>query len=217
MFKILFIDEVDDDIRRFQRFVYLHDTNKKFNVIAQIPDDNLDNFVEYILHEKFDAIISDYQLAEYKSSITYTGIDLIESILKRKENFPCFVMTSHDDMAVATSSDVNIVYIKALMNKEDNVRITFLERVEKQIENYRAKLLADQNEFDQLIDKSKESNLTASEEERLEELDTFLEKAMDKESQIPPRLKRKSTLEDLHKLIENTDLLLKNIESSSDD
>ena len=217
MYKILFVDEVDADIRRFQLFVHKQDTNKKFEVIAKSPEENLNEFVEKIFSENIDAVISDYQLNEYKSSITYTGVELINRILSIKENYPCFVMTSHDDMAVATSDDVNLVYIKALMNKEDHVRITFLERVEKQIDNYRAKLVRSQIEFDQLIEKSKDSELTAPEEERLEKLDTFLEKAMNQDSKIPAHLKSKSTLEDFHKLIENTDVLLKEIKIKNND
>ena len=126
-------------------------------------------------------------------------------------------MTSHDDEAVATSNDVNLVYIKALMNKEDNVNITFLERVEKQIENYRSNLEGAQKEFDLLLEKSNGVELTAYEEEKLEELDAFLEKAMNQSSKIPTHLKSKSTLEDLHKLIENTDDLLSKIKIKDDD
>ena len=217
MYTILFVDEVEEEMRRFELFVHTHDTNKKFKVVAESPTEDLEGFVEEIITSDIDVIISDYQLNEYKPSITYTGIDLINNILMRKENFPCFVMTSHDDEAVATSNDVNLVYIKALMNKEDNVNITFLERVEKQIENYRSNLEGAQKEFDLLLEKSNGVELTAYEEEKLEELDAFLEKAMNQSSKIPTHLKSKSTLEDLHKLIENTDDLLSKIKIKDDD
>lgn len=216
MYKILFVDEVEDDIRRFQRYVHKKDIDKRFDVITKQPIENLDEFVEDILAENVDAIIADYQLSEYMPPITYTGVKLIEKILNKKPNFPCFVMTSHDDQAVATSSDVNIVYIKGVMNKEDNVKITFLERIRSQIDHYQAKIKKYQDELNQIIAHSKKKNLTAEQEERLLYLDDFIEKSTDKESKIPKQLKNKSTLNDLHKLIENTDKLLKNMDSKND-
>ncbi len=214
MYKIIFIDEVEADIRRFQRYVHQKDTDKQFEVIGQIPLENIDEFIDNMMSDNIDAIISDFQLSEYMPKIRYNGVELIEKILKQREKFPCFVMTSHDDQAVATSADVNIVYIKALMNKENNVKITFLERVKKQIDHYKAGISNAQNEFNRILEKSESDFLTASEEARLEELDSFLEKALNQESKIPPQLKRKSTLKDLHKLIDNTDDLLKKLDSN---
>lgn len=216
MYRILFIDEVEADIRRFQRYVYKQDTNKQFDVVAKLPIENFDKFIEEILTEKVDAIISDYQLTEYMPVITYTGVELIEEILMKKSGFPCFVMTSHDDQAVAKSSDVNIVYIKGLMTKEDNVKITFLERVKNQIQHYKSKISDVQSEFNTIIKKSKDISLSAKDEERLLELDDFLEKALNQESKIPTKLKEKSTLSDLHKLIENTDILLAKFSKSNE-
>ena len=156
-----------------------------------------------------DAVIADFQLSEYMSKITYNGVNLVEKILQKKYKFPCFVLTSHDDQAVAQSSDVNLVYIKGLMTKEDNVKITFLERVKNQIEHYKSIIKNSQKEFNEILKKGNKNPLTVVEEERLEELDDFLEKALEQESKIPLKLKKKSTLNDLHKLIKNTDELLK--------
>lgn len=227
MYKILFVDEDEAEIRRFQRYVRDQDTDKRFDVITKLPLENLGELVDNIFSENIDAIISDYQLAEYMPAITYTGVELIEKIQNKKANFPCFVMTSHDDKAVATSLDVNIVYIKGLMGKESNIKskglmgkegnikITFLERIKSQIDHYQAKIKNSQDELNQIIAHSKKKELTAEQEERLLYLDDFIEKSTDKESKIPKQLKRKSTLNDLHKLIENTDKLLKNMDNTN--
>lgn len=212
MSKLIFIDEVEADIHRFQRYVHQKDTGKEFEVIGKMPDDNMDELIEYILSEKIDAIISDYQLSEYKSSITYTGVDLVEKILQKRDKFPCFVMTSHDDKAVTVSSDVNIVYVKKILNSEDNVKITFLERIKNQIIHYQVRIQESQEEFNRIIEGSKLKALTAKEEARLLELDNFLENALNQESKIPAQLKTQSTLDDLHKLIVNTDELLKKLD-----
>lgn len=217
MYKILFVDEVDADIRTFQRYVHKQDTNKEFELVTKKPISDLDELIEGIFAEGVDAVISDYQLAEYQSDISYTGVELIEKIFKKKHDFPCFVMTSHDDDAVATSSDVNIVYIKGLMNKEENVNITFLERVKTQIDHYRVRVTTFTKEFNGLLDKGKAGSLTASEETRLVELDYILEKSLSNESKIPPQLKEQTTLTKLHKLIDNTDLLFKKWDGKNGD
>lgn len=214
MYKIIFIDEVEADIHRFQRYVHDKDTDNEFKVIGKVPENDIDEFIEYILTENFDAIVSDYQLSEYKSSITYTGVELVEKILQKKESFPCFVMTSHDDQAVASSSDVNIVYIKGLVNSEDAVKITFLERIKNQIIHYQKRIQVAQDELNKLVKNSE--ILNAKEEARLLELDNFLENALDQEFKIPPQLKNKSALDDLHKLIDNTDILLKELDSGDE-
>ena len=216
MYRIIFIDEVQDDIDRFQRYVLKVDTNKEFEVIEAIPMESIEELVEHILSENIDAVISDHQLSEYKSNVTYTGVELVEKILRRREKFPCFVMTSHDDQAVATSSDVNIVYIKGLMNNEDNVKITFLERVKNQIIHYKTRISDAQKELNAILERSRDSSLTAKEEARLMGLDNFLEKALNQKSKIPPQLKDKSTLDDLHKLIINTDTLLNKLNSEDE-
>ena len=61
MYKIVFIDEVEDEIHRFQRYVHQKDTAKEFKVIGRMPEDNMDELIEYVLSGNFDAIISDYQ------------------------------------------------------------------------------------------------------------------------------------------------------------
>ncbi len=216
MYKIIFIDEVQADIHRFERYVDQKDTEKEFEVIGEMPEENIDEFIEHILSENFDAVISDFQLSEYKSNITYTGVDLVERILQKREKFPCFVMTSHDDRAVSNSSDVNIVYIKGLMNKEDNVKITFLERIKNQIIHYQKRIHESQKEFCEIIKESKTQNLSAKKETRLLELDKILENTFNQESNIPAQLKEKSTLDDLHKMIENTDKLLKKLDDENE-
>jgi CheY-like chemotaxis protein len=61
-YKILFVDEVDEDIRRFQRYVNKEDTDKAFSLVCLTPENTLDNFLNKIRDERFDAIITDLLL-----------------------------------------------------------------------------------------------------------------------------------------------------------
>lgn len=216
-YKILFVDEVAADIRRFQRYVEKNDSDKDFELIVMTPENTLKNFLNKIKDEKFDAIITDYKLHEENANINFDGLDLVKAILSEKINFPCFVLTSFDDEAVANGEDVNIVYIKGLMHvgAEDGGHATFLDKIKNQILHHRKRIQDAENELLELVEKSDKQNLNAKDEARLLELDTFIEQSTDKKSALPQNLKSTKNLDALHKMIESTDELLSNLSQNN--
>ncbi|MFX4243484.1 hypothetical protein ACOL22_12005, partial [Aliarcobacter butzleri] len=76
------------------------DSEGNLEIIPLFPKNNINETIEEIFTKKPDAVVSDYMLNEYKIDIQYnvpyTGVDLIERILERREKFPSFVMTSYD-------------------------------------------------------------------------------------------------------------------------
>lgn len=212
-YKILFVDEVEADIRRFQRYVNKNDTDNNFELITMTPKNSLENFMEEIKEESFDAIITDHKLHEENANISFDGIELVREIFKEKAGFPCFVLTSFDDEAVENGDDANIVYIKGLMDKdgESKAHATFLRKIESQIKHYRMRIKNAQSELLVLIEKSKNQPLNASEEAKLLELDSFIEKSTHKLSAIPEHLKGTKNLDELHKMIDSTDKLLEEL------
>ncbi|SMN01282.1 hypothetical protein SPONL_1903 [uncultured Candidatus Thioglobus sp.] len=209
-YKILFVDEVEADIRRFQRYVYKNDVNKIFELIVKTPESNLDNFLNEIKDEEFDAIITDHKLHEENANISFDGLDLVEAVLDKKINFPCFILTSYDDEAIVDGKDVNIIYIKGLMqaDAENNAHATFLDKIENQILHYRKRIQDAENELLELVVKSDTQDLNVEDENKLLELDTFIEQSTNKKSSLPKHLKGRKHLDKLHKMIENTDKLL---------
>jgi DNA-binding NarL/FixJ family response regulator len=212
-YKILFVDEVEADIRRFQRYVYKNDIDKFFELITMTPENSLENFMKEIKEENFDAIITDHKLHEENACISFDGIDLVREIFKEKVGFPCFVLTSFDDEAVENGDDVNIVYIKGLMDKdgESKAHATFLRKIESQIKHYRKRIKIAQLKLLELVEKSKEKPLNAKEEAKLLELDSFIEKSTSQKSAIPEHLKGTRNLDELHKMINSTDKLLEEL------
>ncbi len=213
-YRILFVDEVEGDIHRFQRYVRSNDTNKDFELVVMTPENTLENFLNKIKNEVFDAIITDHKLHEENAEISFDGLDLVKAILDKKINFPCFVLTSFDDEAVDDGEDVNIVYVKGLMDDdaENNTRATFLYKIKNQILHYRKRISSAEKE---LLELSNKQNLNAKDEARLIELDTLIEQSTDKKSALPKHLKGTKNLDALHKMIENTDELLKNLNESN--
>ncbi len=218
-YKILFVDEVAADIRRFQRYVEKNDSDKDFELIVMTPENTLDNFLNEIKDEKFDAIITDHRLYEENANISFNGLDLVKAILGEKIHFPCFVLTSFDDEVVADGEDVNIVYIKGLMHTdaEGSGHATFLDKIKNQILHHRKRIQEAENELLELVKKPNKQDLNAEDEARLQELDTFIEQSSGKKSSLPKHLKGTKNLDALHKLIESTDELLKNLNQNNSD
>lgn len=210
-YKILFVDEEEDALERFQLYVYDRDLDKVINLIAMVPHDKLNELLEYIEIENFDAVITDHKLNEKKSSIEYDGIDLIREIKNKKENFPCFILTGWDKEAVENGDDANIVYLKNFEDPEGEKHATFLDKVKNQILKYRKKIKDSNKELLKLIEKSHKKDLNAKEEARLIELDTFIENSTNQKSSIPNSLKGTKNLDKLHKMINNTDNLLEEL------
>jgi DNA-binding NtrC family response regulator len=216
-YKILFVDEEEESLENFQYYVHERNSDKAIELIAKVPEDSLDELLEYINSENFDAIVTDHKLNEKKSSIEYDGIDLVRAIQEKKENFPCFILTGWDKDAVENGDDANIVYLKNFEDPEGDTHATFLDKIKNQILKYRKRIKDSEEELLSLIEKSKNEPLIAQEEARLLELDTFIEKSTNAPSALPEHLKGTKNLDELHKMIDSTDKLLAELRELKND
>lgn len=220
MYKIVFIDEQQDDIDAFKDYVDETNTKKKFEVLAEYPREELDEMIDVIFSLNPDAVVVDYMLNEYKETIKYNvpynGVDLVEEIRTMREGFPCFVMTAFDDDAIKEIADVNMVYIKGILHgseKELNAKANFLERVESQINHYKTKLADAEARLLELIEIRKKGNATIEDEQKMIELDQFLERSIDKKSSIPEEFKSLSNAKRLEDILSKVDELLQKVKT----
>jgi len=216
MYRIVFVDESQDDIDHFHDYIEGHNLSELLEVVDIPPEPSIQESIDKIFDSNADAVIADYLLNEYRTiidyNVPYNGVELVEEILKQREEYPCFVMTSFDDDAIKSSADVNVVYQKSILHgAEKDSKASFVDRVIQQIKHYRARISDAEEEFRQLIIQTQERNLNAEEESRLKKLDGFLERIVQKHTAIPDSLKDNSLKKDLHKLIENTDKLLEKL------
>lgn len=218
MYKILFIDEEQDTLDDF--LDYIENSSQKGNIIpiVQLPLGNLEEMIDCIINTNPDAIITDFKLNDSRESINYNvpynGTELVQAFQCLRESFPCFVMTAFDDLAISESEDVNIVYIKNILyssEKESNARAQFLDRVICQINHYKSKLDEAEKELLELLELRKSGKATIKDEEKLINLDRFLENSIDKRSSIPEEFKTLSNSEKLSDLIYKVDKLIDEI------
>jgi len=203
-YKIAYIDESQEDIRRFQRFSYNY-----FDVVPFIPKASIEDTCNEIIESHVDALVSDFEFSEKLSTVHYDGTNLVSLFLKKRENFPVFILTSFEDDAISKGEDVNIIYEKKEMDNGE----MFLERIKAQIEKYKHKLEAEENRLLELIAESKKRKLNDAEIEELSELDSKIEKALDKESRIPNILRNDKEASDLSELLKKVDELAKKLDS----
>jgi DNA-binding NarL/FixJ family response regulator len=206
-FKVAYIDESETDIRRFQRFSFNY-----FDVVGILPLPAIDDTIEKIMESNVDAVIADFDLSEQDPKIHFDGTDLVRKVLSKREGFPVFILTSFEDDAISKGDDVNIVYEKKELDQGSN----FLDRVKTQIEKYKHLLETNENRLLELLQESQKRNLNAFEKQELKELDSKIEKALDKESQIPNVLRDDEKADELAKLLQAVDQLAINLKKGNE-
>lgn len=223
MYRILFIDEEQETFDYFLDYVDNYSSKEKIEVVTLFPLESKEETIEEIFKINPDAVITDFMLNDIKTDIRhnvpYNGVELMESLLEVREDFPFFVLTSFDDVAVSESDDVNKIYTKNILhnNKEESkAKAKFLDRVLHQIIHYKSKLEDSQKELIELIELRNSGKATIADEEKLIKLDDFLERSIDKRSSIPENYKNLSNFDRLGKLIEKVDTLLKKVDEAND-
>lgn len=218
MYKILFIDEQEDDIDDFKDYVEKTNTKQTFELVVEFPLDSLEGMIEKILDIAPDAVIVDFMLNEIKEmvhyNVPYNGVELIEALLAMRQDYPCFVMTSFDDDAIKSIADVNKVYIKDILHgkeKETNAKANFLERIESQISHYKTRITTAEKRLEELIDLRKSGKATMDDEKEIIDLDDYLEKSLDKKSSIPEEYKALSNTKKLEEILTKVDELLEKV------
>ncbi|NHA07715.1 hypothetical protein G7092_28200 [Mucilaginibacter sp. HC2] len=203
-FTVAYIDESESDIRRFQRFSYSY-----FNVLPILPLPDIKETIKLIIDSNIDAVIADFDLSEQNAQIHFDGTDLVRAVLKKREGFPVFILTSFEDDAINKGDDVNIVYEKKELDEGNN----FLDRVKSQIEKYKHQLEVNEARIIELLQENQKRKLDAFEKQELKELDSKIEKALDKESQIPNSLRDEKESNELAELLKAVDQLANNLKN----
>lgn len=214
-YRILFIDEEDsqhDDFLDYFESIYPEITPN-----CLFPCKTMEEMIQVIDDYKPDAIITDYRLNEIKTNIKYNvpynGVQLIKTIREQWDNFPCFVVTSFDDDAVNDSDDVNLVYIKDILHQsKDKAKVPFASRITNQIEKYIKRKVDAGRELSTLIAKREAGNANCQDENRIIQLDTFLERTLGAHNSVPEELKQLTNLDRLNSLIDKVDELIKRLD-----
>ena len=184
---IAYVDESSDERDNFYVDAY---GSGLFSEIHRLhPDDSLDVLISQLLELQIDALVSDFRLSDANAK-AYTGADVVRAFLDVRRDFPCFVLTSFDDDAMLSASDVNLVYSKDVKDEQAAGRNLF-KRVSQQIVNYRSRIEAWADEFNALS-RIEPSERTVADVERLIQLDHDLEQSLSNDQALAKSVKRQA-------------------------
>lgn len=204
---IAYIDEVEDERDNFFTDAYQCGYFDNIHVIH--PEGNINDMVATLLELHIDALITDFNLSE-TCPIGYNGEELVSAFLAARNDFPCFIRTSFDQLAFDASDDVNRVYSKNGKEDTDVGRYLF-DRVIKQVYQYNKRFNDWRNELAELLAVS-EDERSAAQLERILDLDSKVEASLGKDAAIPRHVKEKLFEKEVQ-LIKETELLIEDIKN----
>jgi hypothetical protein len=198
---IAYIDEEADARDDFTTDAFQSGLFETIHALAPEPD--LEVMVNTLLELRIDAIVSDFRLTE-AGPVGYTGEELVNAFLEKRADFPCFIQTSVDDLALKAADDVNRVYSKN-PNADTGGREMFFRRIVLQIERHHTRLAEWREELEKLLAIDREK-LSEADIDRIVELDQSVEEHFGLDGAVSRRTKR-NILSDA-KLMEREDVLI---------
>lgn len=180
--------------------------NVRFEVFEVPLSPDMSDVTEYILSERIDALLIDYNLTSYET-VPYTGVQLARYIQEKFMEFPLFILTSYEDELYEQEVfDAYQIFDFERYLSEPQERIELHYKLLQQVTKYRKQLELWKDEIENLLPKKGQS---AAIDNRILELDTKLEKSIDGHSAIPEEIKNSLRSNKLDELIGKIDLLLK--------
>ncbi|HSH96844.1 MAG: hypothetical protein ACAH07_09660 [Methylophilaceae bacterium] len=199
---IAYVDEVQDERDNFFNDAY--DSGLFGEIYPLSPKADLAEFIVDLLELDIDALVSDFNLSE-AGPLNYNGEQLVATFLSVRSEFPCFIRTSYDEAAFASSEDVNRVYSKNTKDDENAGRYLF-RRIVLQINHHRRRVSQWQDELASLLDIDVVARNGAI-VERILELDSKIESSFAKDQALPSHVKQ-SLLQTENHLIAETERLI---------
>ena len=183
---------IDDDTNYIDDFRLAgEDLSVNVPVVELVP--SINELVNTIIDINPDAVVVDFQLRETRSDIKYDGADVLKLLEEKTYDLPKFIFTSFPSEAEDAASDINIVY-----DKDSDKLNPLMARVVKQIDKHRKMLSLYDEELGSLLKKKGAGDISFKEEERIIELDSILEKTLNREAVIPDALKTTSFITRLY-------------------
>ena len=161
--------------------------------------DQHDNFLDYM--DKIEDKV------EVKCLYPEENIEAMIQVFE--DEHPDAIVTDHQLNEIKTEIQYNVSYNGAeLVNAYRDIRPNFPCFVITSYDKYKKSIDEAQSELTSLVQKKQDKGLTLHEEDRLVELDSFLEKSLDSYATLPADIKRSKSLEQLSEVIDKVDEIL---------
>lgn len=204
MIKVAYIDEEPQFQRSFIRKARQH-----VDATPITPKPNIQDTIDELVEGEYDAIVCDYNLTQNNREVSYFGSDVITQIRNRWAKYPCFLLTAFGNAAADNYEDVNIVYPKNILNRDDENELSLFDIIIKQVQHYQQKIEHAYSRHNELIEKLSETRLTPSEEVELATVDSLIENTLYQPAAIPAQIKKSSELNTFKSLLDEAKEVIK--------
>lgn len=183
---------------------------KKYEGVVLSPNEiKLESTEEEMVHKVYeikpDALIIDYKLSS-QENIAYSGVSLAEAIDAKLHDFPIFILTSfQDDVYSKECFDVYQVFDFERYIGDQNERLEINSKIVEQIRKYNRMILQWKSELAALIPLK---GTSVSIDDRIVELDTWIENSIDGLSALSPKMKRDLGSNHIQELIAKIDSII---------
>ena len=207
-YSVCYIDEVEKDRTDFQE---LEDDELEITVIH--PYDSKSVMIKYIIENKYDGMVIDFDLGEFEPKVKYDGVDLMNEMFEYKKDFPCIILTSHSeeahDLVSAALIDPNKIYTKEdITEKQEDFKL----KIKLQVDYFNGLNSNDQTRFEELIAKREKGELSNEEQQEIVDVDTRLEKRLDKKRAFPNGVKDTEGFQKLLKVLDDAESAISKFE-----
>lgn len=207
-YNIIYVSDNKNDISQFKRHIKNNNLETIVNLIIINPINEILFFIDDIFENKPDAIISNYK---FDKDIEFTGMTLINELISRL-NCPLFVLASLKKDTINEKENINLIYnTKVIYYDKNNQSMPFIKKIICQIRRHKTKLKQKNMERENLFEKSKKKKLNLCEQERLIELDNYVEKALCSSGSIPGFFKKMTYFKRIQNLVKDTEKLIKEL------
>lgn len=213
---IAILDDDETKISRIKtKFVQQNDKNTEIyndnysnyilNLIPINVEQSCEQIVEEIITNNFDGIIIDYDFTSFAKTPN-NGVKIANQINKKVEEYPLFILTAYEKQ-LFDNEMFDAYQIYNYDNYLNNVKATreFHSRLIEQILKSRKQKHLWDTELKSLL---KKAGTSIEIDSRILELDNKLEKSLDKECALNPKLKEDLSSSKLVELMEKIDKVL---------
>lgn len=150
---------------------------------------DMDEVLEQIVENKIDVLVIDYKLSSYETLVDYTGVKFANRANEKFLDFPIFVLTSFEtELYKQESFNAYQVFDYERYMSESAERIEVNRKIIEQYLKYRKHIEDCKKELNELLPREGESREI---DNRILELDDFLEKSLDGDSAISLEMKKR--------------------------
>lgn len=197
--RIGYLDDEYDILKSAMRSLKKYDI--EIVALKDIHDvTNITMLIDAILSDSLECLLVDYDLMKLESKVY--GTQIIKDINEILPDFTCFLLTNFTEQGI-NEKIVQKVFVqdKAIFAEEDDSQefYIFVKKIENSVECFRKRLEVTKLEYEKLLEKKKERQISASEEDRFIYMYKVLSSYnyVDKMPDILVRNSTQDTLEDM--------------------